>query len=273
VDVCALFIADSEAPILMEPTESPFDDPARFSQPASMGGSLLSDERAYAALPECSAVCTGTVGSVALHNCRTSQGPTPLAANGRNVLHQGQQLRHVVAVRLRDMDRKGNPLSFGDEMVFGPLFPAIRRVRPRLGPPKTALTEELSMTARLKSILSLPRNLANSTLWIAFQTPCCCQVRRYRQQLIPLPQPSSWGSISHGIPLLRTNTMPVRARRGSIGLRPGCRLRRGFGGGRIRRISSQSASGINSSTFKLSSQLRRAYPISKLSGSHYVRVS
>ena len=238
-----------------------------------MRSSLLPDESLYAILPELTAVCTGTVGSVTLQNCWTSEGPTSLATDGRDVLHQGQQLCHVVAVGLRDMDRKGNPLSFGDEMVFGPLFPAIRRVRPRLGPPKTALTEELSMSARLKSILSLPRNLAKSTLWIAFHTPCCCQVRRYRQQLIPLPQPSSWGSISHGIPLLRTNTMPVRARRGSIGLRPGCRLRRGFGGGRIWRISSQRASGINSSTLKLSSQLRRAYTISELSGSHYVRIS
>ncbi len=74
-----------------------------------MRGPLLSDRGAYATRSECTAVGTGTVGSVALQDRWTSQGPTPLAANGRDVLHQGQQLRHVVAVRLRDMDRKGNP--------------------------------------------------------------------------------------------------------------------------------------------------------------------
>jgi hypothetical protein len=40
------------------------------------------------------------------------------------------------------------------------------------------------------------------------------------------PQPISWGSISQGIPLFSTNTMPVRAARSSMrGLPP-----RGFGG-------------------------------------------
>ena len=33
-------------------------------------------------------------------------------------MHQRNQLRHVVAVRLRDMDRKGNPLSFSEDVVF-----------------------------------------------------------------------------------------------------------------------------------------------------------
>jgi hypothetical protein len=42
-----------------------------------------------------------------------------------------------------------------------------------------------------------------------------------------LPQPSSWGNISHGIPLFKTNTMPVKAAR-SVMLRG--RPPWGFGG-------------------------------------------
>lgn len=30
---------------------------------------------------------------------------------------------------------------------------------------------------------------------------------------MPLPQPSSWGNISHGMPLFKTKTMPVSAAR------------------------------------------------------------
>jgi hypothetical protein len=106
------------------------------------------------------------------------------------------------------------------------------------------------MTARLKSILLALRNLDNKSLWMAFHTPARCQACRYLQQLIPLPHPNSWGSISQGMPLFSTKSIPVRARRGSIGLRPGYFFRRGFGGGRMPRISSQRSSGTNSSTFK-----------------------
>jgi hypothetical protein len=112
---------------------------------------------------------------VTLERFWPSQGPTPLATDGRDSLHQRQHFRHVVAVRFRDMDRKGNPLSFSDEVMFCPLFPAIRGVRPRLCPPSVALTDELSITAWLKSILLLSRNLDNNTLWIRFQTPTFCR--------------------------------------------------------------------------------------------------
>ena len=45
--------------------------------------------------------------------------------------------------------------------------------------------------------------------------------RSRRQQVMPEPQPSSCGSISQGIPLRRTNRIPVRqARSGKRGLPP-----------------------------------------------------
>jgi hypothetical protein len=33
---------------------------------------------------------------------------------------------------------------------------------------------------------------------------------------MPLPQPNSWGNISHGMPLFKTNTMPVKAARSAM---------------------------------------------------------
>ena len=75
------------------------------------------------------------VATVSLDHGGFSQGPTPLASDRWNRLHQSQKLGHIVPVRLRDKDRKGNPLSFSDEMVFCPLFPAIRGIRPRFRPP------------------------------------------------------------------------------------------------------------------------------------------
>jgi hypothetical protein len=273
MNVSSLLVTNSQPPILMQPRQGPLNNPTCRSKPASMISSSLAKHRLDQPMSQLAIMSMGMIGSITLENIWSLPGPTPLAPDGRNGIYQRQQLRHVVPIRLRDMDRKGNPLSFGNEVVFRPLFTAVRRVRPRFGPPKVARTEELSITARVKSILLLPLSLLNNTLWTASHTPAFCQACKYRQQLIPLPHPSSWGSISQGMPLFSTKRMPVRARRVSIGFRPGYFLRCGFGGGSTLRVSSQSPSGINPSIFTLPSQWRRAYRISKLSGSLYVRAS
>jgi hypothetical protein len=61
------------------------------------------------------------------------------------------------------------------------------------------------------------------------QTPASFQSRSRRQHVMPLPQPISWGSISQGMPLLKTKRMPVRAARSGTGGRPPFGLRRRFG--------------------------------------------
>ena len=84
---------------------------------------------------------------------------------------------------------------------------------------------------RDQSIWSAARKRASSTSCSSSQTPAACQSRRRRQQLIPLPQPISCGSRSQRKPVCRMNRIPVSTARFSSGLRPGCRERRGFGGG------------------------------------------
>jgi hypothetical protein len=61
---------------------------------------------------------------------------------------------------------------------------------------------------------------------------------------LPLPQPISWGSISQGMPLFKTKTMPVKAARSAMvrGRQP---LGLGGTGGRSGAMISHSASLIN----------------------------
>src|SRR6266436_4437636 len=73
------------------------------------------------------------------------------------------------------------------------------------------------------------------------QMPDCCQSRRRLQQVMPEPQPSSFGSISQGMPLRRTNTMPLRHTRSAIRGRPPCGL--GLGNGKRGSITSRKMSG------------------------------
>jgi hypothetical protein len=52
------------------------------------------------------------------------------------------------------------------------------------------------------------------------QTPACCQSRSRRQQVIPHPQPNSCGNIVQGMPLRKTNKIPVSTSRLPTGGRP-----------------------------------------------------
>jgi len=91
----------------------------------------------------------------------------------------------------------------------------------RLPPPKTARIELPSTTARDQSISPQRDSQSSNEKWISCQMPASCQSRSLRQHVMPEPQPSSCGSISHGIPLRRTNRIPVRqARSGKRGLPP-----------------------------------------------------
>jgi len=76
---------------------------------------------------------------------------------------------------------------------------------------------------RESAVLRKPRQRVLQSIWSASprrsskrrcslsHTPASCHSLRRCQQVIPEPQPISFGSISQGIPLLRTNTTPVRA--------------------------------------------------------------
>ena len=89
---------------------------------------------------------------------------------------------------------------------------------PFFAPLARTLTE--SALARLQSIRSALSKRASKIPCRRCQTPALCQSRKRLQQVMPEPQPISCGSISHGMPLLRTNRMPVRTERSGAGGRP-----------------------------------------------------
>jgi len=94
----------------------------------------------------------------------------------------------------------------------------------------TAHLSWLFISARDQSILCAFGSMSNSNSCKVCHTPACCHSRRRRQQLIPEPQPSSWGRFSQAMPVFKTKRMPVSALRLSRGLRPGKRARLGLGG-------------------------------------------
>jgi len=245
MDVVAPIVADAEAAMLMEPTEGPLHHPAVNAQSAAVLGAAFRQHRPDVALTQLLPMPVRIVRAIALHLVRATPGMTNLAGHGRNAVHQRQQLRHIMPIGPRQDERERNPLGVGEQMVFAPQFPSIRGIRPRFRPPKTARTLALSATALDQSILSASWSRSSRKRRIFSHAPAFCQSRSRRQQVIPEPQPISWGRYSHGMPVRSTNRMPVKAARGDTGRRPGNRNRRGLGGGnsgsiRFHRASSSS---------------------------------
>jgi len=230
MNVGATFIPDAQPPMLEEPGNGPLHNPAVDAQATTMRGATPGQKWENTSLTQLPPVRLRVIGPVSLDPIGSPAGPSHFARDRRDRIDQRQQLRDVVAIGSGDLHGQGNALRIGDQMVLGARFASIRRIRAGLRPPKMARIESESTNAREKSIWSAPRSSLSKTRWTWLQTPASCQSRRRRQQVMPLPQLISWGRYSHGMPVLRTNKMPVSTARLGKGFRPGCRSRLFFTG-------------------------------------------
>jgi hypothetical protein len=127
-----------------------------------------------------------------------------------------------------------------------------------LRPPKTARTEQLSKIALDQSISPARPSSSSSRRQTLSQIPARCQSRRRRQQVIPLPQPSSCGRYSHPQPVRRTNRIPVSACRWGTGGRPPLGL--GLSGGNSGSMRSHNSSVSSGLAISCSSVNNRNLP-------------
>ena len=162
----------------------------------------------------------GIVSTVSLHQLGLSPRSTALAPDGRDGPDQRQKLRYVVAIGLGQNGRERNALRVGKEVMFRAGTTAIGWVRSSFFPAPRARIEELSATAREKSMRSAWRSFDSSTWCRRFHTPARCHAFSRRQQVTPEPQPISRGSIFQGIPERSTNTIPVSVARSDTRGRP-----------------------------------------------------
>jgi hypothetical protein len=123
-----------------------------------------------------------------------------------------QDLR-VVDVCGREYYGERDTPSVRNNVALRARFAFIRRIRSGLLAPLLADTLAESKEALSQSMRSASPRRSKSTRCSFSHTPASCQSRKRRQQVDPDPQPISWGSISQGMPLFKTKTMPVRAAR------------------------------------------------------------
>jgi len=186
------------------------------------------------------------VGLVAVGLAR----PEPALAGGR--LHRGhgveqrEELVRVVHVGRRQRLGQRQAVGFYEKMMLAARLRSIRRVWACEGPLFEALTDEESMQAREKSTMPRSPSSSSNRRCSSSHTPARVHSSSLRQAVMPDRPNCLRGSISQGIPLLRTKTMASSAARSSARGRP-CFFF-GLGAGSNGATRCQKASGTSSRT-------------------------
>ena len=240
MDVGPALVADVQPSEAMQPSEAALDDPAVAAQALARLDALARDARPDVALGQVVSVMTGLIRLIRMQLGRPAAGSPAWLSDRLDGLQHQRQAGPLVHVGGGELVRERDTLAVDHQVVFGAWFAPIGGVRTGGRPPFFARTLELSMLARDQSIRSWVPRRSSRTRCSRCHTPACCQACKRRQQVIPLPQPISAGSHSHGIPVRNTNRMPAStARSGSRG-RPPCGL--GGSGGRSGSTTSHNSS-------------------------------
>lgn len=213
MDISSTLKPDPQTAETFQPRQSALHDPAMFAQVRMGIHSPAAKARGNASFLQCQAmavtvvtpVCMQFDGSVSQHSIWPRQC--------RDGIHHFQQHGNVTYIGGGMPYCERDSLGVDHKMALRARFSAIRRIWAGFFAPPGAGTLPASMLARDQSIWSDRDNRSNNTRCSCSHTPASCQSRNRRQQVMPLPQPSSGGSISQGIPVLNTNRIPVKTAR------------------------------------------------------------
>lgn len=217
----AFFVANFKSSVLMQPRNSTLHNPTIYPQAAAVFGSTFCQNRLNIFMTKFLTMWFRIITPVSQNTVGFATRTTSFSCYRRNTINQRQQLCNIMPISSGQLHRQRNSISIRYQMMFRTFFTAIRGVWAGFRPPKTARTEEESTIAREKSICSEWCNLFNKVWCILSHTPTVCQSRNLLQQVIPQPQPISFGRSSHPMPVLRTNRIPVIASLSETGFRPG----------------------------------------------------
>ena len=220
MDVGAALIADGQAAVLAQPGQGALHDPTVATQARAALHPFARDAHLDAAPAQGAPTARRVVRLVRVQLVRALAWPTAWPLDGPDAVDQRRKDAAVGTVGGREQDSERETLPVDHNMALAARFAAIRRIRPGFLAPLLAGAKALSTLARLQSILSASPRRSNSVWWRRAHTPACCQSRKRRQQVTPLPQPISWGNISQGMPLLSTKMIPLKAARSGTRGRP-----------------------------------------------------
>jgi len=222
VDVRPPLVAHRKSAVTGQPRQCSLHYPPVLSKLLAGVDPTSRDACGYAPLFECLTASREIVSLVGMQLVGAlARSALTRLANRRDGVHHLLQDLGIVNVGGGEDYRERDATSVRNNMALRARFSLIRRVRTGSLAPLLAGTLAESNDALSQSMQSASPRRSNSTRCSSSHTPASCQSRKRRQQVDPEPQPISLGSISQGMPLFRTKTMPVRAARSSMrGLPP-----------------------------------------------------
>jgi hypothetical protein len=240
----AALIADRQAPARIEPGQRARHPPTIAPPTDRALDPVAGNPRLAAALTQRSPTVRRSIPLVRVQFRWPLPGPATGLLDRFYGVHHGREDGIIGAIGPGQANGQRDALPVDQQMALRARRPlgraAIRRIRAGRGAPFWAGTLALSTLARDQSIRSAAPSWSTSTRCRRCQPPAVVQARRRRQQVTPLPQPSSWGSSSQGMPLVRTKRIPVSTARAGIRGRPPRGL--GGSGGKSGAIAAQRSS-------------------------------
>ncbi|ARU21109.1 hypothetical protein RSSE_p1745 (plasmid) [Ralstonia solanacearum] len=203
-----------------KPGMGAFDHPAMLAEPVVLLDATASDPGSHAPLAQMPAASREVVSLIRMKLVGAASRAAIESGHARDGVNEHLEHHRVVTIGTGDHQRQRHAAPIYDEMALATELAAIRWIRPRLLAPRGLATVAPSTLARLQSIWSCSRRRLSRAKCSRSQTPLACHSRRRRQHVMPLPKPSSLGRSSHGIPVCRTNRMPLSAARSSTRGRP-----------------------------------------------------
>src|SRR3990172_8023050 len=206
------FVTYFETSEIAKPAQRSFHDVAGLAQAAAMltlGPTVRSQKWLDATLLDLLNDRRRTVSRVSPESLWFAAGAPAAAGYGRNFIEHREGPVRIRLIGGPRLDHQRHSARVGDHMPFTAFFGAIGGIGSGVAPPKTARTEALSMTARESRIEPRLPKRRNSRRCNSGHTSAWVHSCRRRQQVTPLPQPISWGSMFQGSPLLRMNRIPV----------------------------------------------------------------
>jgi hypothetical protein len=220
MDVLASLVAHLQPPRAVQPGQGALHHPAITPQSCAGVDSLARNSRDDVTLLQHPMTARIVIAFVRVQLMGSLPRPSVRSENsGEGVNHRLQHLR-IVNVCSRMSDSQRDTLAVDHNVALRARFAPVRRIGAGFLSPPGAGTVPESSEARDQSIWSANPSRSSRTRWRLSHTPAACQSRKRRQQVIPLPPPISWGSLSHGIPVLSTKRIPVNAARFPMPGRP-----------------------------------------------------
>lgn len=239
----ATLITDQQSTKSVQPSQLALGDPAIASEVFARLDPLARDSRNDPSSAKPAEVGNGPIPQITVYLGRApprTAGPTTYRCNAIDHRQERDDIRNVRGGEHRGREWIAVPVD--DHMMLRAEFSAVRRVGAGRRAPLFAGACAESTAARDQSIAPARWSRSSSRWCMRLQTPACCQSRKRFQQVMPL-QPSSCGRSCQGMPVRRTNTMPVKATRSGVLGRP--RRDRRCGLGSSGSISAQSSSSIS----------------------------